>query len=333
MKIAAFADGAGGVGATHLVYHLGWMYSELGVVTLLADLDPRAALTCRFLDDRRLEELWPEGGAPRKTAFGALRLYLDGAGGGAAPHVEDVGPGLGLLAGDPLLAGAEDALARQWRGCIEGRPGAAFRAVSALRRVLRAAAEASGASLVLVDTGPYPGALDRAVLLSADGIVFPLAADIRSLHALEALGAAMARWRREWRDARERHPAAGAGGPEGAMRALGYVVMRRAVRLDRFDYARERCMNRLPAAYRRAAGEGDAGAAPPAAAEDSDRCLGAPGPYGILMPLAEEARKPLFRLKAADGARAGHMRAVQDCWLEYRALARALAARGGIALP
>lgn len=114
MKIAAFADGAGGVGATHLAYHLGWMYSELGVITLLADIDPRAALTCRFLDDRCLEELWPEGGAPRKTAFGALRPRLDGA----APHVEEVAPGLGLLAGDPLLAGAEDALARQWQGCI-----------------------------------------------------------------------------------------------------------------------------------------------------------------------------------------------------------------------
>lgn len=152
MKIVVFADGAGGAGATHLVCHLGWMYSELGVVTMPADLDPRARLTCRFLDDRRLEALWPEGGAPRKTAWGALLPYFDGAA-AAAPHVEEVTPGLGLLAGDPLLAGAEDSLARQWPGCIEGRPGA-FRAVSALRRVLRAAAEASEAALVLVDTGP-----------------------------------------------------------------------------------------------------------------------------------------------------------------------------------
>lgn len=241
----------------------------------------------------------------------------------AAAHVEEAAPGLGLLAGDPLLAGAEDDLARRRPGSAEERPGA-FRAAAALRRVLRAAAAASGASLVLVDTGPNLGALNRAALAAADGIVLPLAPDIRSLHALEALGAAMARWRRERR---------GAGGPEGAMRALGYVVMRRPVRLDRFDYACERYMSRIPAAYRRAAGEGDAGAAPPTAAEDREYCLAAPGPYGILMPLAEEARKPLFHLKAADGARAGHMRAVRDCRFEYRALAGALAARAGIALP
>jgi len=31
------------------------------------------------------------------------------------------------------------------------------------------------------------------------------------------------------------------------------------------------------------------------------------------MPLAQEARKPMFTLKAADGAVGGHAKAVQDC--------------------
>ncbi len=51
------------------------------------------------------------------------------------------------------------------------------------------------------------------------------------------------------------------------------------------------------------------------------------------MPLAQEARKPMFSLKPADGAIGGHAQAVQDYYRDFRELAREIAGRVGIVLP
>lgn len=64
MKTIAFFNNKGGVGKTSLVYHLSWMYAELGVSVIAADFDPQANLTAMFLPEERLEELWPDGEHP-----------------------------------------------------------------------------------------------------------------------------------------------------------------------------------------------------------------------------------------------------------------------------
>ena len=60
MKTIAFFNNKGGVGKTSLVYHLSWMYADLGLSVVAADLDPQANLTSMFLGDERLEQLWPD---------------------------------------------------------------------------------------------------------------------------------------------------------------------------------------------------------------------------------------------------------------------------------
>ena len=49
MKTIAFFNNKGGVGKTTLVYHLAWMYAELGFSVVAADLDPQANLSAVFL--------------------------------------------------------------------------------------------------------------------------------------------------------------------------------------------------------------------------------------------------------------------------------------------
>ena len=61
MKTVAFFSINEGVGQTSLVYHLAWMYRDLGLSVLAADLDPQASLTRMFLEDYRLGEFWPDG--------------------------------------------------------------------------------------------------------------------------------------------------------------------------------------------------------------------------------------------------------------------------------
>lgn len=58
MNIIAFFNNKGGVGKTTLLYHLAWMYADLGKRVLVADLDPQANVTSMFLPEPKLEALW-----------------------------------------------------------------------------------------------------------------------------------------------------------------------------------------------------------------------------------------------------------------------------------
>ena len=327
MKTIAFFNNKGGVGKTSLVYHLAWMYARLGVNVLAADLDPQANLTSMFLNDEELEPLWPENGE-RPTVYGALRPLLEGTGDVAAPRVVEPEPGLGLVVGDLLLAIAEDELSSQWPACLDRKP-RAFRVLSALGRILRQGASQIDAQVILVDVGPNLGAFNRAALVTADSVVVPLAPDLYSLQGLRNLGPTLRRWQREWRERRERNPVEGLAVPEGAMQPIGYIVMQHAVRLDRPVKAYRRWMERIPAGYE-AAVVSDSSSSRATMTDHDPNCLATLKHYRSLMPLAQEARKPMFALKAADGAIGGHAAAVQGCYRDFQELAETVAERAGI---
>lgn len=329
MKTIAFFNNKGGVGKTSLVYHLAWMYAELGLPVVAADLDPQANLTSMFVDDERLEALWPDG-SHSQTLFGALQPLLDGTGDIAAPHVESIAENIGLLVGDLALSASEDELSGQWPDCLDRKP-RAFRVLSAIWRIIEQAAQEREARLVLIDVGPNLGAINRAALITAEHVVIPLAPDLYSLQGLKNLGPTLRRWRVEWSERRERNPVADLSIPPGDMTPAGYVLMQHAVRLDRPVKAYDRWMARIPAIYRESVLDERAIAAPTVA--DDPHCLAALKHYRSLMPLAQEARKPMFFLKPADGALGGHAKAVQDCYADFRKLARSVADRCGVQLP
>lgn len=329
MKTIAFFNNKGGVGKTSLVYHLAWMYADLGLPIVAADLDPQANLTSMFVDDERLEALWPDG-SHAKTIFGAIQPLLEGTGDIATPHVEYIAESIGLLVGDLALSASEDELTGQWPDCLDRKP-RAFRVLSAIWRVIEQAAEARGAGLVLIDVGPNLGAVNRAALISAEHVVIPLAPDLYSLQGLRNLGPTLRRWRNEWSERRARNPVSDLSIPSGDMRPAGYVLMQHAVRLDRPVKAYERWMARIPAVYREAVLDEQVTKLVQAV-DDDPQCLAALKHYRSLMPLAQEARKPMFFLKPADGALGGHGKAVQDCYRDFRSLARAIADRCGVKL-
>jgi chromosome partitioning protein len=93
--IIAFFNNKGGVGKTSFVYHVAWMLAEQGRRVVAADLDPQANLTSAFLDEDRMEALWPDGKHP-DTVFGAVQPILEGVGDIKAAHVERIADGLSL---------------------------------------------------------------------------------------------------------------------------------------------------------------------------------------------------------------------------------------------
>ena len=139
MKTIVFFNNKGGVGKTSLVYHLAWMFADLGVKVVAADMDPQANLTSMFLDENRLEELWPDGEHP-KTILGSIRPIMRGVGDIAEPHIEDIADNIGLVVGDLGLSGFEDSLSYNWTKCGD-RDEAAFRVISAFHRIMLCASK------------------------------------------------------------------------------------------------------------------------------------------------------------------------------------------------
>jgi chromosome partitioning protein len=329
VKTIAFFSNKGGVGKTSLVYHLAWMFADLGASVVAADLDPQANLSSMFLDDERLEELWPETGT-RRTVFGALRPVIVGTGNIGVPHLEPISDNLALLVGDLEMTSAEDELNAQWPKAND-RTERAFRVLSAPWRVLRASADARRADVVLIDVGPSLGAINRAALISAQHVVIPLAPDLYSLQGLRNLGPTLQTWRTQWAERAPKNPSRDVDLPGGAMSPVGYIVMQHAVRRDRPTKAYNKWIERVPRFYSQYV-LGLSGASPTSVADDPS-CLAALKHYRSLMPLAQEAQKPMFHLKAADGAIAGHAQAVRACYEDFRKLALSIAERCGVPLP
>ncbi len=317
MRTIAFFNNKGGVGKTSLVYHVAWMLAEHGVRVVAADLDPQANLTSMFLSDERLESIWDDGGRP--TIAGAVSRLFRGLGDVVEPAVEAVGDHIGLVVGDLSLSRFEDDLSRAWPECADGQE-RAFRVMSAFARVAQMAAQAHRAEVVLLDVGPNLGALNRAALIGSDYVVVPLGADLFSLQGLRNMGPTLREWRRLWAERLPRNPAADLPLPAGRMEPVGYVVMRHSVRLDRPARAFSRWIERMPAQYR----EHVLGApAPePARVEDDPNCLARLKDYRSLMPMAHEARKPMFLLRPGDGAFGGHQQAVRECYGDFAKLSR-----------
>jgi cellulose biosynthesis protein BcsQ len=326
MKTIAFFNNKGGVGKTSLVYHLAWMFSKCGIPVLAADLDPQANLTSMFLDEERLESLWPDDFEHAETVYGAVRPILRGLGDIAAPPVEWIAKDLGLLPGDLGLSSFEDKLSNAWPLCHNSDE-ASFRIMTALFRIMEQMAE-GWAKLVLIDVGPNLGAINRAALIAADRVCIPLAPDLYSLQGLKNLGPTLVNWRSTWSSLMGKAPY-GLSLPSGAISPCGYVVMQHSMRDSRPVKAYSRWMDRIPPAYRTHILDQPLLDPMPKVAEDPN-CLAQLKHYRSLMPLAMEAHKPMFELKPADGAIGAHFEAVRQCHADFFRLATAIAASVGI---
>lgn len=325
--VIAFFNNKGGVGKTSMVYHLAWMLADRGLRVIAADLDPQGNLTAAFLDEDRLEQVMPGDGHPH-TIFGAIEPLKRGTGDVAQPHVEMVGERLGLVLGDMALSTFEDQLSEVWPKCMD-RDERAFRVTSAFWRVLQAAATAHRADVILVDLGPNLGAINRSALIAANFVVIPLGPDLFSLQGLKNLGPALRRWREEWKERLEKNPIGlTIDLPGGQIQPLGYMVLRHSIRLDRPVKAFDRWIAQIPSTYAEAVLQKPL--TKPIEVDSDPQCIAKLKDYRSLMPLAQEARKPMFFLKPADGALGSHTYAVSEAYKDFKGVATKIAQRAGL---
>ena len=325
VPVLTFFNNKGGVGKTSLVYHLAWMLSDIGHRVLACDFDPQANLTSMFINEERLEVLWPDDG-PRKTIYSALQPLLDGTGDIDKPHLERITQKLNLIVGDLTLSATEDELSSQWPACLDRNP-RGFRVISALWRILQNAAEDNQTEIVLVDVGPNLGALNRAVLVATDYVIVPLGADLFSLQGLRNLGPTLEAWRTGWKDRHDRNPIPDLPIPSGSIQPIGYVVQQHSVRLGRPVKAYDKWVNRMPAEYARNLLGDNKGPYAETPAQDEKHALATVKHYRSLVPMAQEARKPIFHLTPADGAIGAHAAAANAARQDFVELAEKIVAR------
>ena len=332
IPVLTFFNNPGGVGKTSLVYHLSSMFAELGVRVLAVDLDPQANLTAAFLDEDRLEALW-EDDQTVSTIFDSVKPLLD-VGDYAPVDYQSINPRLALIPGDLGLSGFEDQLSATWVEVMDDKNKARpFRILTAFWRSAQEAAARFEANLIIIDVGPNLGAINRAALLGSNHVIVPLGADLFSLQGLRNLGPTLRDWRKGWISRRSSWTQPTFDLPSGDMKPEGYVAMRHGVRLTRPVKAYTRWLEQIPAEFRRSVlGEPLVDTELPTIEHDP-YCLAMLKNYNSLMPLAQEARKPIFSLRAADGAIGSHANAVQKAHADFRLLAKEIARRIGLPLP
>lgn len=324
--VLTFFNNKGGVGKTSLVYHLAWMLADLDRSVLVVDLDPQANLTAAFLNEEQLMRLWEVPDPEAKSTVYQCVQPLVKVGDIREPDLIDISFGLSLLSGDLALSSFEDRLATEWPNCLGSedlyRP---FRLITAFWQVIQMGVRQSGAELVLVDVGPSLGAINRSALIATDFVVVPLAADLFSRQGLRNLGPTLKRWRDEWSRRHEHWVEPDFEIPKGAMQPLGYVIQQPGVRLDRPVEAYDRWAKRMPEEY----ADSILNAPPPRSTDWSKdpNQIAMVKHYRSLIPLAQDARKPIFHLAAAEGARGSHAAAAQDAGRDFAALAKEILRR------
>ncbi len=330
VPVLTFFNNKGGVGKTSLVYHLAWMLSEIGERVLACDLDPQANLTASFLDEDDLESLW-NGDAENRTIYQCV-APLTAVGDLEEPKVHLVSERLGLVPGDLALSSFEDSLSSEWPNALgETNLYRPFRILTAFWQIMQMGADAIEATVVLVDVGPNLGALNRSALIATDHVVAPLGADLFSLQGLRNLGPTLRRWTNEWSKRRGNWSPPEFPLPNGAMKPVGYIVQQHSVRLGRPVQAYDKWVNRMPAAYAKYLmnpGQGVSADKP----ENDEHCLATVKHYRSLVPMAQEARKPIFALTNADGAIGSHAAAVNSAARDFRHLAELIRERIGLSV-
>ncbi len=323
MKTIAFFNNKGGVGKTTLVYHLAWMYSELGKRVLAIDMDPQTNLTSMFLPDEKLESLWYEE-EENQSILSCIQPIMDGVGDISDAPLQQITENLSFIPGNLGLSQFEDKLSDSWPRCLDKNK-AAFRAMTAFYRIIYDAAQKMNAEMVLLDVGPNLGAMNRASLIAADYVVMPLAPGLYSIQGLKNLGPVLKVWRENWAQRLEAKPLdLDIPMPKGKMEPAGYIVMQHVKRKSRPVKAFQKWISNIPQVYATSVLQKKDYARD--VSSDPNQ-IGFIKNYQGLMSMAEEARKPIFLLRPADGAIGSYAVATRKCHLDFKQLAEAILKR------
>lgn len=219
-KIVTVFNNKGGVGKTTLTYHLAHALGELGKKVLLIDLDPQCNLTIIALQMDFIHDIWAAEDQfiedfasarekvgeevfstilkkPRSIHF-ALKPTEDGT-----AEVEKLPPPISLKNNVHIIPGRltlhlfEAKIGERWSGIYQGDP-LSIRTGTRVRTLAHEYAKLYGYDIVILDTSPSLGALNRHLLSLADGFIIPCSPDLFSVYGIRNIGNALRTWRKQF---------------------------------------------------------------------------------------------------------------------------------------
>ncbi len=308
MKIFSIFNNKGGVGKTTYLYHITHYLAEKGYKTLVLDLDSQANFTSYALSDQQIESQWENG----NSIWRVVEPLTRGTGDFAKVIPYEVRDHLFLTLGDLSLGFFEDFLGDTWTSAKGGQE-LAIRTQSAIFRYILWATEQIDADIAFIDLGPNLGALNRCSLTASDYFIVPIAPDLFSLKGIENLGNKLALWKREWKQCADAWNTAESDEelriPSGDPIFAGYVLQQHNVRSTSKDGMTKGWSiynSQIEEAVKRLLAE------KLELTHQSQWELGKIPNLDSLVPYSQNARKPIYECKSADGLRGEHITKARD---------------------
>lgn len=215
----------GGVGKTTLTVNLAHAIAERGHKVLLVDSDPQCNLTSYLIEDSVVDDLLDKSdNSDGETLWSALKPIVEGLGQPKAVAPISISSKIALIPGDVRLAEYELELGSLWAECFQ-RKVRGFRGTASLSLTVNQVAADFDADIVLYDTGPNIGPLNRIILLDCDYFVVPVALELFSVRAVKTLGHTLSSWISDWSLISDLAPSNVYTLP-GLPKPLGYVPQR-----------------------------------------------------------------------------------------------------------
>lgn len=220
MKILTIFNNKGGVGKTTLTFHLAHALAEIGKKVLLIDLDPQCNLTIYSMEEEKIASIWFSEDMfvddfkssresisddafnslitePRSVHF-SLKPIEDGT-----AELENLPPPLNLRSNLDIIPGRltlhmfEAKVAERFNGVYSGDP-LSIRTATSIRSMSQAYADKYDYDLVILDTSPSLGALNRNILSQADAFLIPGNPDLFSVYGIRNIGSALTLWKKQF---------------------------------------------------------------------------------------------------------------------------------------
>lgn len=220
MKSISIFNNKGGVGKTTLTFHLAHALAETGKKVLVIDLDPQCNITTLACDQEWIHQVWQqedpyiedfkstrervgeEGFANLNKNVRTIHYLLMPTQEGTA-ELTNVPPPVALTENLHLIPGRltmhlyEDKISSRWSDVYQGDP-LAIRTVTRIRKLAEEYGKLYGYDIVIMDTSPSLGALNKVVISTTDGFLIPCAPDMFSLYGIRNLGNALDMWLRQF---------------------------------------------------------------------------------------------------------------------------------------
>jgi cellulose biosynthesis protein BcsQ len=221
MKIISIFNNKGGVGKTTLTFHVSCALAALGKRVLMIDLDPQCNLTIYGMKQDALHKIWTEEDSFIDRGFDAakndmelekfkqlnernrtihyiLKPTEEGTGDlSTLPCPVQLSKNLDLIPGRLTLHMYEDKIASRWSEIYQGDP-LAIRTITRIRTLAQDYAKEKRYDIVMVDTSPSLGVLNKVIISTVDGFIVPCFPDMFSLYGIRNIGNSLAAWKKQF---------------------------------------------------------------------------------------------------------------------------------------